>query len=213
MDALNELKLEQQLRGAAKKPPEYQWTQTDLNEAWRKITAPILGLMESLANLPDSVEIVGANQRILPRELTDLATMSPKELLELCGQLREVWTALAALADQQKKLVRGKAQGILQTWWESYPLAVGPHWNVYYQTGTFFPTHRNYRALIARVCFDNRDFLGRCGNLECKDKPYFIKPRRNSKFCKGCRRYDALQRVKKSQAKKRQSARKGKGRA
>src|SRR5438128_121992 len=72
---------------------------------------------------------------------------------------------------------------------------------------------QDYRALIARVCFDNRDFLGRCGNLECKDKPYFIKPRRNSKFCKGCRRYDALQRVKKSQAKKRQSARKGKGRA
>ena len=134
MDALNELKLEQQLRGAANKPPEYQWTQTDLNEAWRKITAPILGLMESLANLPDSVEIVGANQRILPRELTDLATMSPKELLELCGQLREVWTALAALADQQKKLVRRKAQDILQTWWESYPLADGPHWNVYYRT-------------------------------------------------------------------------------
>jgi len=207
MDALEQLRLERELKGLAKPSNEYPWTQTELNEVWRKITAPTLGLMQGLANLPDSLEVVSAFQKILPPESGEFVRMAPKQLQEFCRELRAVWNALEKLASENKKLVRGEAQSILHAWWRKYPLDPdGPHWNVYFETGTFFPARMNWRALIARVYFDNRDKLGICKNC----KKYFIKRRIDSSICleKGCRLYDNHQRQEKHQAKK-SPARKG----
>ena len=210
MDALEQLRLERELKGLAKPSNEYPWTQAELNEVWRKITAPVLGLMQGLANLPDSLEVVASFQKILPRESGEFVRIAPEQLQEFCGELRAVWNALEKLASENKKLVRGEAQSILHGWWRKYPLKDGPHWNVYFETGTFFPALMNWRALIARVCFDNRDKLGICKNC----KKYFIKRRTDSSICleKGCRLYDNLQRQRKHQEKK-NAPRKGRERA
>jgi len=166
--------------------------------------------MQGLANLPDSLEVVASFQKILPRESGEFVRIAPEQLQEFCGELRAVWNALEKLASENKKLVRGEAQSILHGWWRKYPLKDGPHWNVYFETGTFFPALMNWRALIARVCFDNRDKLGICKNC----KKYFIKRRTDSSICleKGCRLYDNLQRQRKHQEKK-NAPRKGRERA
>src|SRR3954469_18796954 len=94
MDALDELKLEQELRGDAKPADNRFRTQAELNRGWTKLTKPMLGVMTALANAPDSLEAVKSLQETLPPNSSELATMSPDELLRLCRQLRAVWTAL-----------------------------------------------------------------------------------------------------------------------
>src|SRR5215472_11498649 len=112
MNALQELKLEQELKGVVKREPEYQWTQTELETAWRSISRPVLGLAEALANMPDSGEAIATFQRVIPSELSDLATMPPRKLGDLRMGLQMVWTAFDDLARENKKVVRGEAKDI-----------------------------------------------------------------------------------------------------
>ncbi len=196
--------IEQVLKGEAQPPDDYSWTQRQLDKAWRDVALPVLKLAAHLANLPDSPDAVAANQKAIPREYSDLATMDLEDLLEFCRQVRTLWsvldlasvrTSVPTSITERQKGVHGEAASILRGWWERYPLTQGPHWNIFWQTGTFFPNPMNWPALIARVCFDNREHLGLCKGC----KKYFVKPRIKSSYCMDeiCRRYDNLQRQKK----------------
>jgi hypothetical protein len=206
MNTLDQMRLDQELKGTTKRTHEYQWTQGELNDAWRAVSAPILRLAEALVNLPDTISTqeIAAIQQSLPA--TDLATMTPAEYLELCHQLRTAWRALESLTSENKKFVRGEAQSILHSWWRRHPIEPdGPHWNVYFETGTIFPSPNNCRALLARVCFDNREYLGIC--KWCKK--FFIKRRADSSKCLDpkCSRYDNVKRQEKHQAKRKAALR------
>jgi hypothetical protein len=190
--------IEQVLKGEGKPPTDYFWTQSQLDEVWRSVAPPVLKLAAHLANLSDSPEAVATNQKALPREYSDLATMSHEDLLEFCGQVRTLWRAfdLAAIRPAPRpERAQKEAYSILDKWWKRHPLVQGPHWNIFWHAGTFFPNPMNWRALIGRVCFDNREYLGMCKGC----KKCFVKPRINSSYCmdEGCRRYDNLQRQKK----------------
>jgi hypothetical protein len=212
MNSLEQLRLEQELRGSTRraqaKPSRDAWTQSELNQAWRTITAPTLAMMQVFANLPDSLEAVVACQNVLPRDAGEFRALSPDDFLVFCRQLRTVWGAFDLATIEQKKLVRGEAETILHEWWGKYPLVNGGYWNIFWQTGTFFPGRMNWGALIARVCFDNRGRLGVC--KACKG--YFVKPRASSSYCSGtdCRKYENRQRQARHQQQKRKSARKTK---
>jgi hypothetical protein len=190
MSSLRDLELEKQLKHGGKRTHEYNWTQTELIDAWRKAAPGTLNIAETLANLPDSLDVIGAAQKAL---VGDLASISAEEMQVFCRELRTLWLELDESAKRNKNQVRGTAEEILDKWFKTYPLSNAKYWNVFFQTGTFFPTENNWRALIARVLCDNRLYLGICTTC----KRCFQKPLRKSKYCKNCRSYDNAERQRK----------------
>src|SRR4051812_45881469 len=128
MSSLRELELNRHLRQGGKQEHEYDWTQTELNDAYRKAAPDTLNLAEALANLPDSLEVIGAAQQALRG---DLATISPKEMQLFCRDLRTLWQELDDSAKIDKNLVRGKAEEILDRWFKAYGIDDRRYWTVY----------------------------------------------------------------------------------
>jgi len=219
MSSLRELELQQTLREGAEGNrretadvvQRFDWTQADMDRAWQKLTKPIIGLAESLANLPDSLDAAIEFQRFLPRDvLTELAPMTPEKLLEFGRQLRQLWNQ-CEMSSWNNQPLPADTQELLNSWWLEHDLYNRARWTVHFPTGRLFPTFLNFHALFARVCFDNWIHLGTC--LNCRK--YFYKPLRKSKFCRDCHAYDNRKRAQKFRANRKaktEAARKGKGR-
>ena len=206
MSSLRELELQQELRQGRKKGAEmHDWTGAELDRAWQKVSSPIIGLAESFANLPDSIEAVKEAQKALgPDAPTDLATMPPQELLTFCRQLRSLWAECHEHSWDEEPVRSTAMRKILEGWWLAHDLYNRERWTVYFPTGTIFPTFLNYRALIARVLFDRWTHVGICANQKCKK--YFYKPLRKSKLCKQCHAYDNKSRQQKHRDRRKQEA-------
>ena len=140
-----------------------------------RLTEKAKPLMELLANMEDSAAAISqfrenafADYTFLDRySLPDIASASDLELVTLRDELRTVWN-------------RSGHEEILLNWWRLYPLTDASAWVTLYEAGAFFPTEKNTRALLARVCFEKSELLGRCP--ACNQR-FFLKDRRSDKYC------------------------------
>ena len=161
----------------------------------KRLTEKAKPLMELLANAEDSTEALlqfrenaFAHYTILDRDagnLPDIASASDQELLSLRDELRAVWN-------------RSGHEEILLKWWRMYPLTDASAWVTLYESGAFFPTEKNTRALMARVCFEKSELLDRCP--ACNQR-FFLKNRQSDKYCLDtdeCRRYGNRERNRKA---------------
>jgi hypothetical protein len=142
-------------------------------------------ILVNIGNEPDEL----AEFRELCNPSYDIVNESDAELLKLRDQLRTIW--VGEEGEEQ-------AAAIVQEWWQRYPLdRSGEGWNIFDIPGTFFPSEKNFRALVGRICVHNLDLLARCANPECAR--YFVKARRDQKFCleADCLRYGNRQRANK----------------
>jgi len=175
-------------------------THAELNRAWQKLIKPIAQLAEVLANIPDSLDAATEFQRLLPRDvLTEMAPMTPEQVLEFRGQLRQLWEECEALSWKNEPM-SPTVQKLLDNWWLAHDLYNRARWTVHFPSGTMFPTFLNFHALFARALFDNWIHLGIC--LNCKKR--FYKPLRKSKYCKDCHPYDNRKRQQQLRARRKQ---------
>ena len=183
----------------------------DLREGWeKKIERPAVDLMLALVNMGDSPRDLAAVRQVIP-QFYDIAEETDYELRALRNQLRVFWDEVSkergptgetgTFGDNAKVAI------VLHKWWRRYNLDSDGYW-IDWQTGIFFPTHKNFRGVIARALVDKSRYLAKCPNCS----RYFIKKRDDQKYCLTvtCQRRANTLRQQKFQHGKR-SARKGRG--
>jgi hypothetical protein len=184
-----------------------QDTERDLRKLWEeKIEAPATNLMLALVNMGDAPKDI--HQFIPPQY--DIAGETDYDLVELRNELRDFWdevskergpTGATDTFGDNTKVARS-----LYKWWKRYDLD-SDGWKIFWETGTFFPTQKNFRGIIARILFDKRRRLARCPGCS----QYFIKSREDQKYCLavGClRQANNLRQQKYQRAHKKSPARK-----
>lgn len=142
--------------------------------------------MQMLANASDDPKEL-AEFRDLCDPTYDIVRESNAELLKFRDELRKLWVGKP-----------GEQIAIMEQWWHRYNLdRHNGFWNVFDLLGTFYPTKRNFRATVGRICVGNLQLLARCANPECAR--FFVKKRRDQKFCleEDCLRYGSRQRANK----------------
>ncbi len=192
-----------------------QDTERDLRKLWQeKIEAPATDLMLALINMGNaSKDIQDFRQLIRPQY--DIAGETDYELVALRNQLRAFWDEVSKERGHTGATGRfgdnAKVATALHRWWKRYDLD-SEGWKVFWETGTFFPTQKNFRGIIARILFNRRRRLAQCPGCN----QYFIKRRDDQKYCLAvaCLRQANNQRQQKYQrTHKKSSARKGRRRA
>jgi hypothetical protein len=196
--------------------PALLWLETaqdaerELRKVWKpKMVRPATKLMLKLVNMGDSPTDIGNFRKDIPT-LTDIARSSNEDLLALRDELRGLWTEL------EKEWMPSGPSGqfgnsatvavTLYRLWHHYELD-SQGYMVFWGTGSFFPTQQNFRGVIARILFEKRRYLALCATCH----QYIIKKRVDQKLCLGrkCEKKANSQRQAKHQAKKGNSARKG----
>jgi hypothetical protein len=114
-------------------------------------------------------------------------------LEKFCDQIRALWNGLP----RGNGPIAPRVDALLTEWESQYSVGDTARWHFNYRTCKAYPTNRNRYAQFARALFKNRHRLGWCRNPECKT-PYFILRRKDSKYCKTCRKYAVRFRVQKS---------------
>jgi len=218
---LAKLQIEQALQQPPKKNSALLWlerfleTEQELRKVWEpKIQPPAIDAMLALVNSGDSPAHLEEFRRAIP-PLYDIAQENDHDLLTLRAQLRSFWHELAKergpsgstglVGDNTKVAIA------LHKWWKRYDLDSDGYF-IDWATGSFFPTQKNFRGLIARALVDKRRYLAQCPNCS----QYFIKKRDDQKYCLAVtcqRRANTLRQQKFQSTHGKRSARKGKGRA
>jgi hypothetical protein len=193
-------------------------------EAWEeKIERPAVDLMLALVNMGDSPGDLAAVRQVIP-PLYDISEETDYELVELRNQLRAFW---GEISKEQLRMSRRSLQNpfgvtgtfgdnatvaiALDKWWRRYKLDSDGYF-IDWQAGTFYPTPKNFRGVIARALVDKSRYLAQCPTCN----QYFIKKRDDQKYCLAVtcqRRANTLRQQKFQSTHRKRSARKGKGRA
>src|SRR5262249_4457926 len=146
----------------------------ELKRLWDvRVGQPAAELMHALVNASSQEEIRRLHSLIPP--LYDIAQEPVGNLVELRNQVREFWTELAierSHVGTTGMFGSNRVAFLLDKWSKHYALD-SEGYIVFWQSGTFFPTQRNFRGTIARILADKSRYLATCPRCN----QYFIKSR------------------------------------
>jgi hypothetical protein len=185
-----------------------------LKDVWeQQIEGPATRYLLALVNMGNSKEEAQKLRSTIP-PIYDIAHEDDYQLLALRDEIRVFWDEL-----EKERTNEGasnsygdsaKVAVILHKWWKHYNLD-SEGYLVFWETGRFFPTQRNFRGLIARILVDRSRYLAICPR--CSQR--FIKRRDDQKNCLStdCQRAANRDRQEKFQGNRRSSAHKSRRRA
>jgi hypothetical protein len=180
-----------QLSGQPEMPPNSSallWLEVDeefaldLQKLWKeRIEAPAMDTMLALINLGDSPEDLQGFREALPIYY-DIARETNEKLLMLRDELRVFWNEVSKETGPSARVFGNneKVALALHNWWKAYDLA-SDGWKIFWSSGDFYPTQKNFRGIVARALLSRRRYLLICLNPDCKR--YFIGRKTDAKYC------------------------------
>jgi hypothetical protein len=156
----------------------------ELRRVWKeRIEAPAMDTMLALVNMGDSAKDVQAF-RLVVQPQYDIARENDDKLLALRDELRLFWNEVSKETRQSAREFGNneKVAIALHSWWQAYDIT-SDGWKIFWGSGAFVPTQKNFRGTIARTLLGKRRYLAICSNPNCRR--YFIGRRTDNKYCGG----------------------------